>query len=141
MLVQLAIGSALIVVTILVAGAGFMVMEALLSHRRAWLSRPPHRPKLLILLCGVVLWILLIATAGVWFWAVTFLWLGLFETLEQAVYFALVVYTTLGYGDVLLPLEWRLLGGMSAINGLLMVITHPPFVVLGSGQGGFDGFP
>ena len=45
--------------------------------------------------------------------------LGLFPSLEQAVYFALVAFTTLGYGDVLLPKEWQLLGGMAAANGLL----------------------
>jgi hypothetical protein len=45
--------------------------------------------------------------------------LGIFETLEEAVYFALVSYTTLGFGDVLLEKEWRLLSGMAAANGLL----------------------
>ena len=45
--------------------------------------------------------------------------LGLFDALEPAVYFALVSFTTLGYGDLLLPDGWRLLGGMAAANGFM----------------------
>ena len=45
--------------------------------------------------------------------------LGVSPDLEHAVYFALVSFTTLGYGDVLLPVGWRILGGMAAANGLL----------------------
>jgi hypothetical protein len=36
------------------------------------------------------------------------------------IYFAFVNYTTLGYGDVI-PIErWRLLGPMTAMNGVLL---------------------
>mgnify|MGYP003674721669 CR=1 FL=1 len=38
---------------------------------------------------------------------------------EESVYFGFVAFTTLGFGDILLPLQWRLLGGMAAANGLL----------------------
>ena len=60
-------------------------------------------------------------TAGVWAWALTMMALGVFDTLELSVYFSLVAFTTLGFGDVLLPVEWRLLGGMAAANGLLNI--------------------
>jgi len=36
------------------------------------------------------------------------------------VYFAFVNYTTLGYGDVLPVERWRLLGPMTAMNGVLL---------------------
>jgi hypothetical protein len=36
------------------------------------------------------------------------------------VYFALVNYTTLGYGDVTPIARWRLLGPMAAMNGVLL---------------------
>jgi hypothetical protein len=56
---------------------------------------------------------------GVWIWAIAFRLLDVFVTLEGAVYFSIVAYTTLGFGDILLPHEWRLLGGMASANGLL----------------------
>lgn len=58
---------------------------------------------------------------AVWAWALMMLALGIFQTLELSVYFALVAFTTLGFGDILLPIEWRLLGGMAALNGLLNI--------------------
>ena len=36
------------------------------------------------------------------------------------VYFALANYTTLGYGDVTPMARWRLLGPMTAMNGMLL---------------------
>ncbi len=121
MVQQLVLGSLLIIVSIVIAGVGFVLLEALLTRYQGWLLRPPHRPKMLTLLCASVAWILLIATAGVWMWALVFLWLDVFVTLEASVYFSIVAFTTLGFGDILLPTEWRLLAGMIAINGLLMI--------------------
>ncbi|MEM9031767.1 MAG: ion channel, partial [Pseudomonadota bacterium] len=58
--------------------------------------------------------------SAVMIWAIAFWVLGLFATFEAAVYFSLVAFTTLGFGDVLLDQEWRLLSGLSAANGLLL---------------------
>jgi voltage-gated potassium channel len=41
-------------------------------------------------------------------------------TLESAVYFSFVTYTTLGYGDITLDEGWRLLSGIESINGILL---------------------
>lgn len=41
--------------------------------------------------------------------------------LEQAFYFSLVTFTTLGYGDITLGPEWRVLSGIEALNGVLLV--------------------
>jgi len=40
--------------------------------------------------------------------------------LASALYFSAVTYTTTGYGDLLLPKEWRLIGGVEALTGILM---------------------
>jgi voltage-gated potassium channel Kch len=53
-------------------------------------------------------------------WAVTYLVLGAIEGLENAIYFAIVTYTTLGYGDVVLEQQWQLLAAFSSINGIIM---------------------
>ncbi len=56
-------------------------------------------------------------------WALTYLWLpsvaGL-ETLERSVYFSLVTFTTLGYGDITLQPGPRLLSGIEAMNGIFL---------------------
>lgn len=42
------------------------------------------------------------------------------KTFEEAVYFSLVTFTTLGYGDITLGENWRLLSGAEAVNGILL---------------------
>ena len=129
MLMQIAMGTGLLLVSIIVAGLSFYAMEASFARLDAWLSRPPHRPKLMLSLCIAAVWIMAQVTIGVWVWALTFQALGIFPTLEGAVYFALVAFTTLGFGDVLLPQEWRLLSGMAAANGLLNFGLVTAFIV------------
>lgn len=57
-------------------------------------------------------------------WALTYRWVvsdGQLATLEEALYFSAVTFTTLGYGDVTLDSQWRLLSGIEAINGILLI--------------------
>ena len=55
-----------------------------------------------------------------------FVWASAYRILQvapkkaDALYFAFVSYTTLGYGDVLPVDRWRLLGPMTAMNGILL---------------------
>lgn len=44
-----------------------------------------------------------------------------FTSFSEAVYFSLVTFTTLGYGDISLSSEWRLLSGLEAINGIMLI--------------------
>lgn len=120
MLYQLAIGSALIVATVLVAALSWWGLEITLSRTHEWVIRPPHGRKLFIVLTLAMLWTVVMLTASVWIWATAFWMLDVFSTTEASVYFSLVAFTTLGFGDILLPQQWRLLGGMAAANGLLV---------------------
>lgn len=119
MLIQIALGSLMMVLSVAVAGLSLWFVETGLRRSHAWLIAEPHGPKLMALLCAASLWIVSIVTIGVWMWSAVFLMLGVFITLEEALYFSLVSFTTLGYGDVILPREWRLLGGMCAANGFM----------------------
>lgn len=44
-----------------------------------------------------------------------------FSSFSEAVYFSMVTFTSLGYGDIALVSEWRILSGVEAINGLLLL--------------------
>ena len=120
MLVQLAIGAALTLATVLVVALSWWALEALLLRLQAWSTRPTHGPRLIAILVLALLWTLCMIAVAVMFWAVAFHRLGVFANAEESAYFALVSFTTLGFGDILLPVEWRLLGGIAAANGLLL---------------------
>lgn len=119
MLTQIALGSVLIVISLGMAALSFVLFETVLTRAKAWLARPPHGRKLAVMFFGTTLWVLMQVTVSTWLWALTFYALGAITPLEDAVYFALVVFTTLGFGDLLLPHEWELLGGMASVNGLI----------------------
>jgi len=53
-------------------------------------------------------------------WAIFYWWRGCLPDLESAIYFAGVTYTTVGYGDVVLPQAWRLMGPLEGLTGILM---------------------
>jgi len=53
-------------------------------------------------------------------WALAYLIVGVAPPDADRVYFAFVNYTTLGYGDVLPVPRWRLIGPMTAMNGVLL---------------------
>ncbi len=67
-----------------------------------------------------MLWLFLATVIEVWIWAILYLLLGAIATLEEAVYFSTSTFTTLGFGDIVLDEEWRVLSSFEAANGLLM---------------------
>jgi hypothetical protein len=65
-------------------------------------------------------WIILLHLVEITAWALFYLWKGAMPDLQTSLYFSAVTYTTTGYGDLVLPKEWRLVGGVEALTGILM---------------------
>lgn len=120
MVVQFALGSVLILATMAVSAAVWLALEVMLVRLHDWSRRPPHALRFVLILLAALASTLLMMTVSVWIWALALRALGIFASLEASVYFSLVAFTTLGFGDILLPVDWRLLGGLSAANGLLL---------------------
>lgn len=118
---QIATGSGLVIVSVLLSAAIFLALELVLARGYAWLVRPPHRPKMVLVLLVSVIAALGMITVSVWLWAFAYYWLEVFVSLEASLYFSLVSFTTLGFGDIILPPEWRILSGMTAANGFLVI--------------------
>jgi hypothetical protein len=58
-------------------------------------------------------------------WAVVYYFPGVASTDSALLYFALVNYTTLGYGDITPVESWRLMGPLTAMNGILLDGRRP----------------
>src|SRR5262249_2180343 len=108
-------------VTVIIHGVGTAAAAGRVV--RAWAAskdRPgPLRMELLMARLVALLLVVHLAEAGVW--AMFFVLVGGLPDLESAAYFSLTSYTTVGYGDVLLPGPWRLLGPIEAAVGVLML--------------------
>ena len=72
------------------------------------------------LLVWVAWWLLLLHLAEISVWALFYWWQKCLPDAESSFYFSGVTYTTLGYGDLVLPHEWRLLGPVEGLTGILM---------------------
>ena len=85
-------------------------------------GRPEH-PTLTVaaVFAGAIVVVFLIHTVEAWAWALLYLALGAFETLEAALYFSTATFTTVGYGDVVLDERWRLLAALESSNGIVMI--------------------
>ena len=73
--------------------------------------------RLFIRLAG---WIVLLHLIEITVWALFYVWQDAIPELQSALYFSAVTYTTTGYGDLVLPKEWRLVGAIEALTGILM---------------------
>lgn len=56
---------------------------------------------------------------GAWSWL--FYGLGEFNDFATAFYHSGVNFATLGYGDIVMSNQWRLLGPLESLNGIVMV--------------------
>jgi hypothetical protein len=81
-------------------------------------SRP--RVHLTAVMAITALVLMLAHTAEIFVWSLAYGVVGAAPAGSDLLDFAFVNYTTLGYGDVTPLKEWRLIGPMTAMNGILM---------------------
>jgi hypothetical protein len=70
---------------------------------------------------GTVVILMLAHVAEVLVWSLAYAVADVAPEGTDLLYFAFVNYTTLGYGDVVPAERWRLIGPITALNGVLMI--------------------
>ena len=117
----------LVSICVVLHAGGIVVFARFLTRRfsPAELTTVTRQSLLLILIFAMVITLHLIET-GVW--AMFYFWNDLFPDYETALYFSLGTYSTIGYGDVVLPQRWRLLGGIEGISGVLLCGLSGAFI-------------
>ena len=120
MITPLLLGTFLIVVNmgIQVAAVVFMVGYVMRKTTRGTSKKGFAADTTLI---NVVLLVLLVGHLIQFaVWAGLFVYIGEFENFTTAFYHSIVNFSSLGYGDIVMGEEWRLLGALEACNGVLM---------------------
>jgi len=128
MLSELVTAFAIVAVCVIVHITGLAFFTQILLLRRSHIQQNPHLWKIsliLIITFGIVLFLHLAETI---IWAEFYYSRNLFERFEPALHFSLTSYTTVGYGEILLPEHWRLLGGIEALSGLLLCGVSTAFI-------------
>jgi hypothetical protein len=119
MLRQFLLGAAVSVCNIAIHA---LMMAAVVGVVQTIAARDTSRHWLqLIAVMIAVVSVLMVAHAGeVLVWSLAYALIDAAPAGTDLVYFAFVNYTTLGYGDVTPVERWRLLGPMTAMNGVLL---------------------
>lgn len=124
MLVELAVSTVMVLVTVILHGAGLLMLGRLLDLRDRSKDHARISP---VSIDGAVVAVL--ATVGllilhgveIWLYAALYRGIGAIETLRDAVYFSTVTYASIGFSDTMVAPEWKLLGAIEGINGALLL--------------------
>lgn len=125
MTLPLLTGALLVVITVLIQGAGSLALIRFLSRH---CTKPdgellPRWASAAVILTAIGL--LLLHCLQILVWALAYRLLTPVTplgTLEQALYFSAITFTTVGYGDITLTTQqWRMLAGIEALNGVLLL--------------------
>jgi hypothetical protein len=118
---------ALLAACVIIQSVGML----LLIH---WLARVRHvlesqsTPRRVGVLLRLFVWIVCLHLIQVGLWAVAFWNTAQLPTAEAALYFSLITYTTIGFGDLVLGPGWRVLAGIEGLTGILLVGWSTAFV-------------
>ena len=128
MLTEIGIAIGIVSVCLMIHVAGILLMAQWLLSRREHLERTAGSRRfalLIVTLFAAIMFLHLIQTS---LWAVFYYTQNLFGDFETALYFSMVSFTTIGYGDVLLPRRWRLLGVIEGFSGVLLCGLSTAFI-------------
>ena len=128
MLSELCTAAAIVALCLVIHAAGILLMAEWLLRSREDLERRVSGKRfalLIVTLFGALMFLHGIQTS---LWAVFYYTRNLFNDFETSLYFSTVSFTTIGYGDVVLPHRWRLLGVVEGLSGTLLCGVSTAFI-------------
>ncbi len=126
---NLTLATAMVVITSLIHLMGLTVLIWIMRVTKA-----PDHVKMSVLHASaiimlIVLGLFVVHTIEVWLYAVLYYELELFGTFEASLYFSTSVFTTVGFGDLVVGPRWRLLTAIESANGFLLLGWSTAFLI------------
>ena len=122
---KILIGLSLVAVTIIIHAIGTSSwVNYLINLTRETGFKPFKNWKFFLLIAGTACILMLLHFIEVALWAITYMLLPAItelSTFDESMYFSLVTFSSLGYGDITLGPAWRLLSGIEALNGIVLI--------------------
>jgi hypothetical protein len=127
MILQLALATVMVAALVIIHLGGLAILtRALRSHSRFF--RKLRVMPLAVLLVATI-GIIAIHTAEIWVYAAIYLQIHAFSSFEAALYYSTVTYASIGYGDVLMPHDWRIFGAIEGAAGIIMLGWSTAYLV------------
>ena len=124
MLILILTAFLLITVTIIIHGFGTVSWLRYLLARKTLADGRIRPAKVLSAIISTAIVLIALHIIEIFVWALAYTLVvpdGELQSFESAFYFSAVTFTTLGYGDITLGSDWRILSGLQAINGILLI--------------------
>lgn len=129
MIDNLALATVMVCTTVTIHFCGLLILMRLLRFR----GHRFHAHESIIgqgaLIVSLVIGIFAIHTLEIWLYAVVYLAIGAIGNFETALYFSTVSFASLGYGDVVLTKDWRLVSAIEAANGVILFAWSTAFLL------------
>lgn len=130
LLVQLAVASVMVFITVLIHGAGIAALARRLQFDPSGQEHHQHfSPSVAFKVLSVVFGLFGLHGLEIWLYAGLYLYLGAVRHLEGALYFSTITYAAIGYDDSAMSIAWRLVSAIEGVNGLLLLGWSTAFFV------------
>jgi hypothetical protein len=136
MLANLGLGTLAISITVLLHTFGLIGLTRTMTRIVHWFRLHRHSFGQSVAMVTTVLGLFLIHTFEIWIWAGFFVAVQALGVFQDALYFSTVTFSTLGYGDVIVSPQWRLLASLEGINGFLLIGWSTAYLVSASTRHG-----
>jgi voltage-gated potassium channel len=118
---QLGVATLMVSLTVLIHFIGLSVLLAVVSRYRPGLNQARNVVGNAIAILGAAFGLFALHGLEIWVYALLYWGMAAFGTFEAALYFSTVTYSTIGYGDLLLPQASRLIGAIEGANGIILL--------------------
>lgn len=117
---QLGLSTLLVCVTVVMHLIGLGLLRRLVRLHLERFLLFVHLDRVIVPL-GVVLGLFVVHGSEIWIYALTYQVMGLTDSLETALFISTSSYSTIGEAAGLLPSDWRLVGALEGVNGMLLI--------------------
>ncbi|WP_417609895.1 ion channel [Parasphingorhabdus sp.] len=132
MLAQLAVSGMMVLLTVFIHGSGIFALGRFLKvEAREEAAENIHPMSLRGISVTLALVLGLIALHGIEIWLYAFVFLGLdaLPTIDEAIYFSTITYSTTGYDDEGFNVAWRMVAAIEGVNGIILLGWSTAFFV------------
>ena len=128
LLVQIILGVVFITTTVIIHAVILNELMSFIKKIAPSIHKKTGRSWRVIVLSITVLGVFCSQTIHVWLWSSFYLYVGAFAFLEEALYFSVTTFSTVGYGDIIIAEQWRLIAGLESANGFMLFGWSTAFI-------------
>ena len=132
LLLQLVLSTGMVLATVAIHGLGLALLALVVAgerHEEQIHHVAPLSLRGAVFTLATVLALFVLHGFEIWSYAALYIVISAFPHFEEALYFSTISYAAIGYGDSSLPAQWRLLGAIEGVNGVILLGWSTAFFV------------